>query len=383
MARMEKTISVMRERANGHLRIRRAAPLLLAAALLLALIGQAPFGAGSAASAANAGGPSWGSEPRTLVTSWTFSGNVYRGQPGDYSTPLAGVTVAIYGANSTRGWGTWIRETTTNRSGAFSLTVWDDDGAYEYYNIVETDPQGYVSTGARSGSGGEVVSANWIRFHTPAPGGYAENFFWDVPSPTATPTATFTVVRPTHTPSATATQTPTATPTATPWTYVWEFSGVVWVTPIQLPAPLVEVSLYGSHHPLELEERVDGFRTGEDGSFALHYVPGPGAAALQMYPYLILVITDDRYRVVNAWSESGGEVVAGTRLVWHEPPTGQYGGNGFEVVSAAGTPTPTPTPTPTRTYTPRPTNTPGPSPTWVPGAAKRLWLPVLMRGALP
>jgi hypothetical protein len=45
--------------------------------------------------------------------------------------------------------------------------------------------------------------------------------------------------------------------------------------------------------------------------------------------------------------------------------------------------TATPTMTPTATFTPRPTNTPGPSPTWVPGAAKRLWLPVLMTGALP
>ena len=319
--------------------------LLLGLALMVAL------GGAGAAAGTMVGTLAPGLQPPALTPVWTFSGGVYRGQPGDYRTPLAGVTVAIYGANSTRGWGTWIRETTTNRSGAFSLSVSGYDGDYAYYNIVETDPSGYVSTGAFSGSGGEVVSANWIRFHNPSPGGYAENFFWDVPSPTATPTAT--TYRPTHTPSATATPTPTATgtrtpsatPTATAWSYVWEFSGVVWVTPIQLPAPRVEVSLYGSHHPLELEQRVDATLTGEDGSFVLHYVPGPGATVLQTYPYLILVVTDARYRVVNAWSESGGEVVAGTRLVWHEPPTGQYGGNGFEVASVAGTPTPTPTAT--------------------------------------
>ena len=41
--------------------------------------------------------------------------------------------------------------------------------------------------------------------------------------------------------------------------------------------------------------------------------------------------------------------------------------------------TPTETLTPTSTFTPRPTNTPGPSPTWVPGAAPRMYLPILMK----
>jgi hypothetical protein len=65
---------------------------------------------------------------------------------------------------------------------------------------------------------------------------------------------------------------------------------------------------------------------------------------------------------------------------------------GFLILRFAGAPTPTPTATrtrtatctptetltPTATFTP-PTNTPGPSPTWVPGAAPRMFLPVLFR----
>jgi len=39
--------------------------------------------------------------------------------------------------------------------------------------------------------------------------------------------------------------------------------------------------------------------------------------------------------------------------------------------------TPTITPTPTATYTRRPTNTAGPSPTWVPGAERAVWLPII------
>ena len=274
-----------------------------------------------------------GPEPSALTPVWTFSGGVYQGQPGDYTTPLAGVTVAIYGANSTLGWGTWIRETTTNRSGAFSLSVSGYDGDYAYYNIVETDPLGHTSTGALSGSGGEVVTANWIRFSNPSSGGYAENFFWDVPVPTATPTPTFTVVRPTRTPSPTPTHTRAAapTPTATSWAPVVEIGGAVFVTPIQLPMPEVEVSLYGSQHPMELEQRLDVTETTGDGSFVLRYTPA--LAAAQGYPYLILVVTDPEYRAVGAWSESGGEVVAGNRLVWHQPSPGHYGGNGFRVSS--------------------------------------------------
>jgi len=46
--------------------------------------------------------------------------------------------------------------------------------------------------------------------------------------------------------------------------------------------------------------------------------------------------------------------------------------------------TPTRTPTPTRTYTRRPTNTPGPSPTRVPGAVRRVALPIVgLSYALP
>ena len=52
-------------------------------------------------------------------------------------------------------------------------------------------------------------------------------------------------------------------------------------------------------------------------------------------------------------------------------------------VTRTRTRTPTMSATATATFTKRPTHTPGPSPTWVPGTAKRLWLPILMTDYRP
>jgi fibronectin type 3 domain-containing protein len=110
------------------------------------------------------------------------------------------------------------------------------------------------------------------------------------------------------------------------------------------------------------------------------------------------------YEVMRAASQGGAQTEIGTpETTTFDDTTGAAGVTYFYWVKACSfigcsdlsgydtgyranpTPTRTPTrtrtrtPTPTATYTLRPTNTPGPSPTWVPGAAPRMFLPILMK----
>lgn len=318
-------------------------------------------------------------EVHSALTAWTFSGKVYRGQPGDYSTPLSGVTVAIYGAHSTGRQGTYIRETTTNRSGAFSLTVWDDDGSYEYYNIIETDPPSYISTGAISGSGGEVVTASWIRFHNPSPGTYAENFFWDTPILTDTPTSTSTVIPPTHTPTLTHTPTgptytptpigpdigPTSTPTSTPTTVLptrtatptstptqptrtatpthtppvevirRTFSGVVYLGEPgdrTHPLPDIPVHLLKAAIHCEIGTLVMATLTNQQGRFVLEALMPTG----EDEPYLNLALGAEDIHVAGAESESGARLTGEGWLQFEWVGSGTYDGNEFFVKSLVG-----------------------------------------------
>jgi len=159
---------------------------------------------------------------QTAAAEWTFGGRVYEGDLGvelPHSHPLQGVTVSVYGSNNPYpDTGTFIRSTTTDANGWYGLTVYDDDGPYEFYHIRETDPPGYTSVGATTVDG-TLRTENWIEYVIPLEGKtLTGNKFWDIgpetptsthtPTPTATPTGT---VSPTHTP--TRTPTPTATPT--------------------------------------------------------------------------------------------------------------------------------------------------------------------------
>ncbi|MGD2146785.1 MAG: DNRLRE domain-containing protein, partial [Anaerolineae bacterium] len=158
---------------------------------------------------------------------WTFSGRVYDGVTGlepPNVEPLEDVVVSVYGANNSYpDPGTFIRSTTTLANGWYGLTVYDDDGAWEYYRIAETNPTGYESDGATSVDG-QVRTDDWIEYRSPiGEKTLTGNKFWDrrpeedtpTPTPTATPSATPTATA-TATPSATPTATPTATPSPTP-----------------------------------------------------------------------------------------------------------------------------------------------------------------------
>jgi hypothetical protein len=138
----------------------------------------------------------------------------------------------------------------------------------------------------------------------------------------------------------------------------WEFSGLVSleVDPERVPAPAgIAVGLFGSSHPQELGEHLATTTTNEDGFYMLRYTGEALAASLQELPYVNLSVTDTRYHVLNAWSESGGEETSQGWLQYVAPEPGHYPGNHFHIEDLLGTATPTPTATRTAT----PTYTPG------------------------
>lgn len=88
----------MENRMSSNQRVLVAMRAVLALSLLAwAILGAAPR--------PFAGAQQPAPESPALTPVWTFSGGVYQGQSGDYTTPLSGVTVAIYGANSQAAWG--------------------------------------------------------------------------------------------------------------------------------------------------------------------------------------------------------------------------------------------------------------------------------------
>jgi hypothetical protein len=113
-----------------------------------------------------------------------LSGRVFNGNKGDESTPISGVTVRLYGSADQGVLGSQIGSTTTNSSGWYQLLA---PAGYEFYNIVETDPSGYVSVDASSVSGTKV-NANRIRYSIASQPLSSQtktgNKFWDKPEST-------------------------------------------------------------------------------------------------------------------------------------------------------------------------------------------------------
>ena len=114
---------------------------------------------------------------------FAFQGRVYSGDLGDEGTPIAGVTVALHGANNPYpDPGTLIQSTTTDGTGWYRLEA---PTGFEYYHIVESTPQGYDSVGATSVDG-VVRTADWIEYAIPLEGKtLSGNKFWDRSSATA------------------------------------------------------------------------------------------------------------------------------------------------------------------------------------------------------
>jgi hypothetical protein len=105
-----------------------------------------------------------------------LSGHVYVGQKGDTGHPLGGVSVRLYCSSGAGTQGSLIGATVTNARGAYGLPVY---GRCEFYNLIETDPEGYVSVGADPG-GGVFLGSNWIYYADPLAGKtLTDNNFWD------------------------------------------------------------------------------------------------------------------------------------------------------------------------------------------------------------
>jgi len=106
----------------------------------------------------------------------TLSGRVYEGNVGDETKPLSRVTVALYGSNNSGQQGMYITSTTTNSDGWYGLEV---ESGFEFYHIVETNPEKYTSVGAMTVSG-TVINNDWIQYVVPIEGKtLTGNKFWD------------------------------------------------------------------------------------------------------------------------------------------------------------------------------------------------------------
>ena len=109
----------------------------------------------------------------------TLSGVVYEGDVGNPVGPIPGVVVELGCSNSYGYFGDLIGVAVTDYQGGYQLPAVI---LCEYYNIIETDPAGYFSTGAQS-SGGNVYNSNWIYYTYPLTGKvWNGNLFWDKPS---------------------------------------------------------------------------------------------------------------------------------------------------------------------------------------------------------
>lgn len=105
-----------------------------------------------------------------------LGGRVYQGNVGDESKPIENVRLDLFCSFASDDLGTLVDTTTTNSDGWYGL-----NGYYgcDYYNIIESDPNGYFSTGATTVHGA-VINANHIQYQAPLSGKiHTGNKFWD------------------------------------------------------------------------------------------------------------------------------------------------------------------------------------------------------------
>ena len=166
----------------------------------------------------------------TPNTQWTFTGYV-RDSAGSAPADVSALRIMLLGGTAD-GPRDFLWGTTVGSDGVF---VAGTDVLYSHYYLrILTTGSPYSAISAHSGSGGEALDADLIRYVDVGPGQYGDNLFVVgsgqpvvTRTPTDTPTATPSPL-PSHTPTPTrtrtqmptrtrtATLTPTATPTDTP-----------------------------------------------------------------------------------------------------------------------------------------------------------------------
>ena len=116
-----------------------------------------------------------------LAVEYLFQGRVYEGVPWEQDTPIAGVTVELWGANDSGVPIQQINSTATDASGWYGLLLDTGDWAYDFYILWEKNKSGYVSTDART-VGGTRLNADQIQFEFDLAGvNLTGNKFWDKP----------------------------------------------------------------------------------------------------------------------------------------------------------------------------------------------------------
>ena len=125
---------------------------------------------------------------------WRFDGFAYRGMPGDESSPLAGVTLRLYGRNAgDAAPGEWYKEVTTGPDGYFNFHIiepWN----FDEFTLMATAPSGMVAVDSWS-EDGSIIAPDTIQWIDPAPGAHNNKFWFDIPTPTPTPSPTPTPTR--------------------------------------------------------------------------------------------------------------------------------------------------------------------------------------------
>jgi hypothetical protein len=210
----------------------------------------------------------WGpaEAPPPEQEAFPFSGEVFQGAPEDRSTPLEGVTVALYGANEPHPFeGEFLGDTQTGPEGFFELV---GPAGYGYYAVRLQLPEGFDPLAATS-PGGIVQDPDWIEFPSPREEVNRDgNAFFVQP----------------------------------PGQDFYDFSGRVFAgEPGDQSRPLegLTVALAGANEPYPAEgEILAETQTGPDGEFNL------GASAGYEY-YSLRLFAPEEYEVLDAASPGG------------------------------------------------------------------------------
>lgn len=158
-----------------------------------------------------------------------ISGRVFEGAFGDTGQALPGVSVSLYGAYSPHPeLGKYLNSAVSDGEGYYAILVPPEKNFYYYFNIIASEPGGFLSEGAQSPNG-QLIEPAWIQYYGPLYSDYPyydNNFwFWRIPTETPTPTLTSTrtptctttcTPRPSDTPTRRPSNTPTRRPSATP-----------------------------------------------------------------------------------------------------------------------------------------------------------------------
>ncbi len=210
---------------------------------------------------------------------YTFEGRVYRGEVGDESRPLSGVTLSLYLSNtSCPDLGSQVDTAVTDGNGWYSLSTSTN---MDYYHIIQTDLAGYSSMGATS-VGGTVCTSNAIDYAVPLAGKtLTGNKFWD----------TMPMI-----------------------------SGRVFAGPVgieTIPIPGVAVHLYGTNSADFMGgDYLSSFLTDENGWYGLDVTTG-------LYDYLNVIEFDPGAYTSMGSTSVGGSVKNSNWIQYATPLTGK------------------------------------------------------------